>query len=338
MMVNRARFFGGAAALCATLPFGPAQAQTGKVFRVDVHHHLLPPFYPDAVKPRKPNGDIVGWTPEKSFADMEAAGVATAILSMPRTPSVYYGGNEASRALARRVNEYMAEMRRRYPGRFRFWAELPLPDVEGSITEAAYALDSLGADGVAVATSYENKWLGDAAFAPLWAELDRRKAIVFTHPLSNQCCVNQLAGVADTVVEYGTDTTRTIASIVFSGTAGRYPGMRLVFAHAGGTMPFIIERFRFQARNPRSAALLPHGVDYELRRFYYDTAQASTVEAMGALMKLVPTSQILFGTDFPYRRGAENVAGLAGCGIRAGDLAAIGRQNALALLGTKAAS
>jgi predicted TIM-barrel fold metal-dependent hydrolase len=337
--MNRATFFSGAAALSAeaTLFGAPARAQGG-AFRVDVHHHLLPPFYAAAVAPRKPNGDVTGWTPEKSFADMEAAGVTTAILSMPRTPTVYYGGNDASRALARRVNEYMAGLRRTYPGRFRFWAELPLPDVEGSITEAAYALDTLGADGVAVATSYENKWLGDAAFAPLWAELDRRKAIVFTHPLSNQCCANQLAGVADTVVEYGTDTTRTIASIVFSGTAGRYPNMRLVFAHAGGTMPFLIERFRFQAKNPRSAALLPHGVDYELQRFYYDTAQASTVEAMGPLMKLIPTSHILFGTDFPYRKGAENVAGLAGCGIRSGDLQSIGRQNALALLDVKSTS
>jgi 6-methylsalicylate decarboxylase len=335
--LDRSAFLFGAGALTAgsaVLPFRAiAQApQGGKPFRVDVHHHLCPPFYADAVKPRTIPPNLAGWTPEKSLADMEKAGVETAILSMPRSPSVYYGSLDASRRLARRVNEYIAEVRRSYGGRFGHFAELPLPDVEGSISEAAYALDALGADGIAVATSYGDKWLGDPFLAPLWEELNRRKALVFTHPLSNQCCVNQIPGVADTVVEYGADTTRSIASIVFSGTSARYPDMRLIFAHAGGAMPFLIERFEFEARNPKHAAALPHGVDYELKRFYYDTAQASTPEAIGALTKLVPMSHVLFGTDFPFRQSIENVTGLAGCGLHGSDLASIGRANALAIL------
>ncbi len=336
-LMERSIFLRGLAVLAADgalTTFG-AHAQTlpnAKPFRLDVHHHLSPPFFPDAVKPRQIPPFLVGWTPQTSLTDMEKAGVATALLSMPRSPSVYFGGLDASRQLARRVNEYMAELRRTYPGQFGFWAELPLPDVEGSLREAAYALDALGADGVAMATSYGSKWLGDAAFSPLWDELNRRKAVVFTHPLSNQCCVNQLPGVADTVVEYGADTTRTIASLIFSGTASRYPDARVIFAHAGGTMPFLIERFEFQARDPKFAAVLPHGVDYELKKFYYDTAQSSNPEAMGALMRLVPTSHILFGTDFPYRFSSENVTGLAGCSLRAADLQAISRQNAVALL------
>jgi predicted TIM-barrel fold metal-dependent hydrolase len=327
--MKRTTFLGGAAALAFEIPLLGA---TAAPFRVDVHHHGIPPFYADAVKPRKVNGPMMGWSPQKSFDDMAAAGTAKAYLSMPRTPSVYFGGVEASRALARRVNEYFSQLKRTYPDRFGFWAELPLPDVEGSVREAIYALDNLGADGIAVATSYGHTWLGDEAYAPLWAELDRRKAIVFTHPLSNQCCVDMLAGLGDALIEYGTDTTRTIASLVFSGTAERFANMRLVFAHAGGTMPFLIERFRFQAREAKFAAVLPHGVDYELQRFYYDTAQASTPEAMGALVKLVPASHILFGTDFPYRKSIENVEGLASCGIRPAELQAIGRQNAIALL------
>jgi len=334
--MNRATFFSGAAAALAidgALTGAGARAQSASAaFRVDVHHHLVPPFFADAV--RRPNtGPLAGWTPERSFADMDQAGVAVAILSMPRTPSVYTGDVAASRALARRVNEYTAAMRRSYPARFRFWAEVPLPDVEGSVAEAAYALDHLGADGIAVATSYGNKWLGDVAFAPLWEELNRRKAVVFTHPLSNQCCENLQAGIGDALIEYGTDTTRTLASLVFSGTAQRHPDMRLIFAHAGGTMPFLIDRFRFQARDPQYAAVVPHGVDDVLQRFYYDTAQAATPEAIGALMKLVPASHVLFGTDFPYRHSSENVTGLAGCGLHAADLQAIARQNALTLLG-----
>lgn len=333
--MKRAMFFGGAAAALVTngaLVGTTARAQTARAaFRVDIHHHLMPPFFEDALR-QKIGGPLAGWAPERSFADMDQAGVAMAILSMPRTPSVYTGDIAASRALARRVNEYIAGIRQIYPARFRFWAEIPLPDVEGSVAEAAFALDHLGADGIAVATSYGNKWLGDAAFGPLWEELNRRKAVVFRHPLSNQCCANLQPGIGDPTIEFGTDTTRTLASLVFSGTAQRYPDMRLIFAHAGGTMPFLIDRFRFQARDPQYAAVVPHGVDDVLQRFYYDTAQAATPEAIGALMKLVPTSHVLFGSDFPYRHASENVTGLAACGLHAGDLQAIARQNALTLL------
>jgi len=334
--MDRALFLRGLGVFAAegALMSSAARAQTPseRPFRLDVHHHLNPPFFADAVKPRPVTPNLVGWTPEKSLADMEKAGVATAFLSMPRSPSVYFGGLDTSRQLARRVNEYAAEVRHAYPGRFGFWAELPLPDVEGSLREAIYALDALGADGVAMATSYGNKWLGDVAFSPLWEELNRRKSVVFTHPLSNACCVNQLAGLNDNMIEFGTDTTRTIASLVFSGTASRYPDVRIIFSHAGGTMPYLIERFEFQARDPKFAAVLPHGVDYELKKFYYDTAQSSNPGVMSALMKVVPTSHILFGTDFPYRFSSENVTGLAGCSLRTADLQAINRGNALALL------
>jgi predicted TIM-barrel fold metal-dependent hydrolase len=321
--MKRATFLSAAAAALVADPTLAGSASAA--FRIDVHHHLMPPFFGDAVR-RKIEGPLAGWTPDRSFADMDPAGVAVAILSMPRTPSISLAG------IARRVNEYSASLRQTYPARFRFWAEVPLPDVETSIAEATYALDHLGADGIAVATSYGNKWLGDAAFAPLWDEMNRRKAVVFTHPLSNQCCANLQPGIGDQIIEFGTDTTRTLASLVFSGTAQRYPDVRFIFAHAGGTMPFLIDRFRFQARDPQYAAAVPRGVDYELQRFYYDTAQAATPEAIGALMKLVPASHVLFGTDYPYRRCTEDVTGLAGCGLHAGDLQAIARQNALTLL------
>lgn len=311
-----------------------AAAQTRPMpagFRIDVHHHLAPPSFIAMVDPRALFPGLAQWTPERSFADMDAAGVATAILSMPRTPYVYTGPPDKARSLARQFNEYMAGLKQRFPQRFSFWADVPLPDVEGSVREAAYALDTLGADGIAVATSYGTTWLGDAAYEPLWAELDRRRALVFAHPLSNTCCTNQVPGVMDTTIEYGTDTTRTIASLLFSGMAERYPGVRFVFAHAGGTMPFLIDRFRFQARDPKSAAAVPNGVDAVVRRFYYETAQSATREAIGALTALVPSSHVLFGSDFPYRRAAEDVDGLRGCGLSAAQLNAIGRDNFLAL-------
>jgi predicted TIM-barrel fold metal-dependent hydrolase len=136
----------------------------------------------------------------------------------------------------------------------------------------------------------------------------------------------------ETVVEFGADTARTIGSLVFSGTSTRFPHIRFVFSHGGGSMPFAIDRFINQSRVPETAALLPNGVEYELRRFYYDTAFASSSVAMAALTKLVPCSQIVLGTDFPYNRGAVTIAALDACGVAPSDIAAIVRANGLALL------
>jgi 6-methylsalicylate decarboxylase len=323
----------GLAAGAAVLHAPPGVGAANAAWRIDVHHHCLPPFFADAVKPQAVPSGLVGWTPERSLADMDTAATETAVVSMPRSPSGYTSAGDASRALARRINEFMAGVCRNSAGRFRFWAEVPLPDVDGAVREAAYALDTLGADGIGVATSYGPSWLGDPKFAPLWNELNARKAIVFAHPLSDQCCVNLMPGLGDAMIEYGTDTTRTIASIAFSGTAARYPDIRFIFCHAGGTAPYLIDRFRFQARDPKLASALPHGIDYELQKFYYETAQAATPETIGALMKLVPAAHVLFGTDYPYRQSKEDVDGLATCGLRPAELQAIGRTNALALLG-----
>jgi predicted TIM-barrel fold metal-dependent hydrolase len=135
------------------------------------------------------------------------------------------------------------------------------------------------------------------------------------------------------MIEYGTDTTRAIARLLFTGAAARYPDIKLIFSHAGGTMPFLIERFLFQARNPDAARQVPQGVLPALRRFYYDTAQSTEAAPMAALRKVVPVSQIVFGTDFPYRTTAEHVNGLKADGVfNAKEMQAIDRENALGLL------
>jgi predicted TIM-barrel fold metal-dependent hydrolase len=333
---NRATFLaalGGASALAALPLPGIAQANPR---RIDVHRHVSPPFYQDAIKglytkPFPP--PLASWTPERCLADMDSAGIELGMLSMPARPGMSFGDAAAARKLCRDTNEYLANLRREHPGRFGMFAALPLPDVAGSIAELTYALDVLKADGVGAWTSYGQTYLGDPSFAPMWAELDRRKAVVFTHPTDAACCVNPVPQMTETVVEFAADTTRAIGSIVFSGTSVRFPNIRFVFSHGGGSMPFVIDRFLSDARDPKRAALLPHGVEYELRRFYYDTAFASSAAAMAALMKIVPASQVVIGTDFPYRPGSETMKELDVCGIAPRDLAAIGRQSALGLLG-----
>jgi predicted TIM-barrel fold metal-dependent hydrolase len=302
---------------------------------IDIHRHVSPPFYRDAIAGMYSKAFppvLEAWTPERCLADMDAGSIELGVLSMPARPGVHFGDDAGARAFCRRVNEYMAELRRSHPGRFGLFAALPLPDVDGSLAEAAYALDVLGAEGVGVLTSYGTRYLGDPAFAPLWTELDRRGAIVFTHPTDSECCPNPVPQMMETVVEFGADTARTIGSLVFTGTSSRFPRIRFVFSHGGGYMPFAIDRFRNHMRNPRTAALLPQGVDYELRRFYYDTAFASSSVAMAALTTLLPPSQIVLGTDFPYGSGAATVGALRACGVDAGDIAAILRDSGLALL------
>jgi predicted TIM-barrel fold metal-dependent hydrolase len=302
---------------------------------IDIHRHVSPPFYAETIKgiyPKPFPPHLAAWTPESCLADMDAGGIELGVLSMPARPGMYFGDVPAARTFCRQVNEYMAGLRRTHPGRFGMFAALPLPDIEGSIAELAYALDVLKAEGVGAFTSYGSKYLGDASFAPLWSELDRRGAIVFTHPTDSECCPNPVPEMTETVVEFGADTARTIGSLVFSGTATRFPHIRFVFSHGGGYMPFAIDRFLNQSRMPKTAALLPNGVEYELRRFYYDTAFASSPVAMAALTKLVPSSQIVLGTDFPYSPGAATVRALNACGAAPSDIDAIFRESGLALL------
>ena len=158
--------------------------------------------------------------------------------------------------------------------------------------------------------------------------------IVYTHPLSVECCRNPVAQyIQNSAIEYATDTSRTIATLLFSGAAARFPDIRWIHSHGGGTMPFLYSRFtRQEAATKDREKLLPNGVLYEIRKFHYDTAQANHAGALAALLKLVAVSQVMFGTDFPYRPGAEAVAGLNAYGFSAADLYAIDRGNALRMM------
>lgn len=281
---------------------------------------------------------MLDWTAGRSIEDMDRAGVATSMTSIT-TPGVWFGDNREARILARECNEYAARLAGQYPGRFGVFASLPLPDVDGSLEEIAYAFDVLHADGIGVMTSFGDKWLGDEAFAPVMQELNRRKAIIYTHPTAANCCRNLQPEVHYSIIELATDTTRAIASLVFSGAAARYPDIRFIFSHAGGTMPFIYQRFTRYPGMDRALGLgldiaskVPKGVEAALRAFYYDTAQAAHPMAMGPLVKLVSSSQVLFGTDFPFGTAANHAKGLADCDFSPAEIQAIYRENAVRLM------
>jgi predicted TIM-barrel fold metal-dependent hydrolase len=315
---------------CAPLasPTGATAAR-----RIDTHHHFFSPTLVKALDAQGQAAPIVkNWTLAKTLDDMDKAGVSTSILSVT-TPQVSLATPAQARSLARESNEYAAQLGSTHPGRFGSFAMLPMQDTDGALREIEYALDVLKADGIALLTSYGDKWLGHRDYAPVMDELNRRKAVLYTHPTSANCCNDLLPNVPPSVVEFGTDTTRTIVDIVFSGTAARCPDTKFIFSHAGGTLPFLTERLiKMPVIDKSLLPRVPRGVLFELQRFYYDTAWAANPMALASLTKLVGTPQILFGSDYPYRAGEDNVKGLIDYGFAASDLRAIGRENALRLL------
>ena len=303
--------------------------------RIDVHHHLFPPAFVAQLAGQEhylARGVARRWTPQVSIEDMDAAGVGTAIVSITAPGFAALEGAPLAR-ISRECNEYAARMAADHPGRFGFFAALPLPEVDPSLQEIAYALDVLKADGIGLLTSYRDRWLGDPAFAPVMDELHRRRAVVYVHPTAPDCCRNLLPGIPDWVIEFPADTTRTIASLLFSGTAARCGGIRFIFSHLGGILPVVAEHLARAAEvDAALAAAVPGGVRESLREFHYDTALRAHPAGLFAALQFTGVSQLLFGTDAPLRSSRTQLEGLLAYGFTAADLKKIESGNARRLL------
>lgn len=325
---------GGAFALssCAS------PAKLGAAFTpraIDVHHHLLSPTYVqrhgDDVRRTAPAFvRVLDWTPRQSVEEMDKAGVQTAIVSHP---GGYYANDIAeSRALCREINEFAAKMKADYPGRFGSFAVVPTPDVEGSLREIAYVFDTLKAEGVAMATNYDGKYLGDPAFAPVMEELNRRAAAVYVHPTTLACCVGLVPNLPPQAIEFPFDTMRTIASLMYSRTLARMPNIKFIFAHGGGALGQLSDRLgQFVRAVPGNQDVAPNGPKALYQKLYVDTASIENAPAMAATRALLPPSQILYGTDFPYLAMAAARERLRTLDIPAADLALIEHGNAARL-------
>jgi len=304
--------------------------------RIDIHQHFVSPKFLATLTAR--NAATLGawrdYSPSRAIGAMDRAGIATAMISVT-TPGIWFGNAEETRGIARELNEYGAEkMVGDYKGRFGLFAVLPLPNVENSLQEIAYAFDVLKADGIGMLTGYDDKWLGDPAFAPVFEELNRRRAIVYVHPVDAACCPGNIPGVTPQMLEYPTNTTRTIASLLVTGAASRYSQVRFVFAHGGGTITSLAGRMTGPGGRADmfSKPAEPDSRLFHLRRFYYDTAFAANPVTMQALKTLASTSQIIFGTDSPFGNGAASVEQLMNCGLSSEELRAVERENAAKLL------
>ena len=323
-----------------------AQAAPSTDRRIDVHHHFFAPtpaasrYVEEAATPDA----IAQWTPARSLAAMGEAGIDKAFLSSPLPfGDDRVGRRRDARIAARETNEYGARVRSDGGGRFGLFAVLPLPDVEASLREIEYGFDTLKADGVGLVTSYGDRWLGDRAFESVFDELNRRKAVVYTHPVDAPCCRNLVPDTSSLTVEWPTNTSRAIYSLVndgsmpgtagtFSSRATRYADVRFVWSHAGGALLGVFSRMLGAEIASLSGSPARDSKLYHLRRWYYDTATVANTVQMQALKRLVGGSQILLGTDFPFVPMQATLLGLQASGFSREELQGIYAGNALRLL------
>ena len=306
----------GAAATFAAAGFWPMTRAAGsdnsrikknsfpKPNRIDVHHHLIPDRYRKALAALniKTAGGVPlpAWDPDQSRNLMDTVGIGTAMLSIS-SPGVHFGDGAAARDIARQSNEYCTEVISGNPSRFGAFAVLPLPDVIGSLKEAEYALDTLKLDGVVMlASQSDGTYLGDKKYDELLAELDKRKTVVYIHPTIHPTSKDLPLNIPESIIEFPFDTSRAAFNLVWTGAAERYPNIRYILSHAGGTVPFLAWRFSLLDYYPGVFERAPAGAMAYLKRFYYDLALSANPYALRSLQELVGPEQVLYGSDNPF--------------------------------------
>jgi 6-methylsalicylate decarboxylase len=322
----------------ALLPTGRGFAQ--RAGKIDVHHHVGPPPSVGGVGGGRGGAGGPAWSPEIAIEEMDRNGVATGI-GFPG-PIPVSADLERGRKQAREYNEYAARIGRDHPGRFGLFASLPMHDVAGALKEIEYALDTLKADGFGISTSYGDMWLGDPQLRPIFEEMNRRKAVVYVHPNDAPCCTPatltyEKQGISGPWIEWPMNTARTILSLMANGNTRQFSGVRFIFSHGGGVMPLLLSRVAgftdWAAVGPEKLhEMFPDGIESEFRKFYFEGAQAYAPENMGALMKLVPASHILFGTDYNRFPISHSVKLFESLKLSSGVRRAIERDNAVTLL------
>jgi len=272
---------------------------------VDTHHHILPDFFwQETDNAHAPVGGLapLRWSKEASLSFMDDAGIDVAVTSLS-TPGVHTGDSAKARTLARRCNEFAAELVHARPDRFASFACIPLPDIDASLEELSYALDVLGLDGVVAFTNSNGVYLGDTVLEPVFEELERRKAVVFVHPNPSPDVVAHSLGLPDNLLDFPTDTNRAVAQMHYTNRFARTAHVKYIFSHAGGSIPYLAARFAIIDEMDFIAGAEERGsADDMFRRMHWDTALAASDPVFRMLRDVVGIEQVLYGTDFPYLR------------------------------------
>jgi 6-methylsalicylate decarboxylase len=272
---------------------------------IDSHHHLLPDFFwQETENAHAPVGGLapLRWSKEASISFMDEAGIDMAVVSLS-TPGVHTGVSAKAQALARRCNEFAAELLRERPDRFAGFACLPLPDIDASLEELAYAFDVLELDGVVLFTNANAVYLGDAVLESVFEELERRRAVVFVHPNPSPDAAAHSLGLPDNLLDFPTDTNRVVAQMHYTNRFARTPNVKYIFSHAGGSIPYLAARFAIIDEMGFIPGGEQRGTAADMfRRTYWDTALAASDPVLRMLRDVAGLGQVLYGTDFPYLR------------------------------------
>ncbi|KAB0499169.1 amidohydrolase family protein [Pseudomonas vancouverensis] len=299
--------------------------------RIDTHQHVVPPFYGKWLESRGITAGglpIPSWSVEGALDLMDSNGIATGILSVS-TPGVHLGNDAEARVKAKEVNDFCAEVVDKHPGRFGFFATLTLPDVEGAIEQAEYALTTLKADGVILLANVRGTYLGAPEWDPLMDVLNRHQANVFVHP--SELPAEPVEGIPPFAADFLLDTTRAALNLAKRGCLERYPELKIILSHAGGFVPYAAERM---ARICSEDGSIERGI-HRLRKFYFDTALSSSPYALPALLAFAKPENITFGSDWPYaakERSSHFTQLLDSFGFSEQQRLAVNRENALRLL------
>lgn len=239
---------------------------------------------------------------------MDEAGVDVAIVSLT-CPNVYWGTAETSAEAARLMNDDMAAAQRTYPDRIRWFCSLPWQHGDRAVAELARACD-LGAVGVMVLANVAGTSLTDPAFAPIWAEIDRRGLPVLVHPTVPQGAGDMGLGPYNLIASVGfvADTTLAVTRMIFDGFLDRYPDLKIIAAHGGGTLPYVAGRLDQCFENmPACRVRIAEPPSAYLRRIYYD-AVVYRPEALDLCLAVGGADRVLYGSDYPH-----NIGDMKGC-------------------------
>ncbi|MFE5833273.1 amidohydrolase family protein [Streptomyces sp. NPDC056508] len=308
--------------------------------RIDVHQHMVPGFYRDELA-KAGIADAGGralpdWNPESALELMDLLGTATSILSVSTPGTGFLTAPAEAADLARRLNDHSAALVCDHPGRFGFFATLPMPDADASAAEAARALDELRADGVTLLANNRGTYLGVDGQDALWRTLNDRGAVVFIHPA--ELPAPPVDGIPPFAADFLLDTTRAAYLLVRNGIPRRYPDIRFVLSHAGGFVPYSSHRMALTIAN--DTARSPLDVLDDFRSFHFDTALSSSPAALPTLLAFARPGHVLFGSDWPFAptpAGQYFAGGLDG-NVDAATLRAVNRTNAEALFPRLAAA
>ena len=275
----------------------------------DVHSHLITPEFRSALDSEGRLLDegfpLPEYDVDAHLKWMDEAGIETSVLTLaaPQPMTHPHPCREGSSySVIRKCNEAALSLKQKHPGRFLFCAALPLPDVGAAIREAVYALDTLKADGIKLATNVQGQYLGAPELDTLFSVLNERRAVVILHPHRPEPVNRQVMQQTPLAMqEYLAETTRAVSNMISRNVLARYNNIKVVVPHCGAYLPLAVPRMKSLTTVMQKNGMVGE-IDYDanLAALYYDLAGAHSPEVIRMLLTITTPDHLLYGSDYPY--------------------------------------